>query len=134
MVHRIRLKCLANGSKLKLEKMRWDGKGWLAATLLGKRTKSKWQEVRSMLKKSPLSWEVFRTDRTYGAAMKVEVLVTQSYQTLCDLMGCSPRGSSICRILQARILEWVATAFSSGSSQSRDRTWVSCTAGRFFTV
>ena len=31
------------------------------------------------------------------------------------------------------ILEWVAYPFSSRSSQSRDRTGVSCIAGRFFT-
>ena len=36
-------------------------------------------------------------------------------------------------ILQARILEWVAILFSRGSSQSRDQTQVSCTAGGFFT-
>ena len=35
-------------------------------------------------------------------------------------------------ILQARILEWVAIPFSKGSSQSRDQTHVSLTAGRFF--
>ena len=86
------------------------------------------------LKKSPLSWEVFRTDRTYVADMKVDVLVAQSYLTLCDLMGCSWPGSPIYGILQARILEWVAIAFSSGSSQSRDRTWVSCIAGRVSTI
>ena len=38
------------------------------------------------------------------------------------------------RILQARILEWVALPFSRGSSQPRDQTQVSCIAGRFFTV
>ena len=37
-------------------------------------------------------------------------------------------------ILQARILEWVAMTSSRGSSQPRDRTQVSCTAGRCFTV
>ena len=37
-------------------------------------------------------------------------------------------------ILQARILEWVATPFSRGSSQPRDGTQVSCIACRFFTV
>ena len=35
-------------------------------------------------------------------------------------------------ILQARILEWVAISFSRGSSQPRDRTQVSCIAGRHF--
>ena len=46
-------------------------------------------------------------------------------------------GSSVRGILQARILEWVDIPFSRGSSQSRDWTWVSfvsCFAGRFFTV
>ena len=37
-------------------------------------------------------------------------------------------------ILQARILEQVAIPFSRGSSWPRDRTWVSCIAGRFFTI
>ena len=40
---------------------------------------------------------------------------------------------SVHEIFQARILEWVATSFSRGSSQPRNRTQVSCTAGRFFT-
>ena len=35
-------------------------------------------------------------------------------------------GSSVCGILQARILEWVAISFSRGSSRPRDRTHVSC--------
>ena len=37
-------------------------------------------------------------------------------------------------ILQARILEWVAISFSSGSSQPRDQTRVSHIAGRLFTI
>ena len=54
--------------------------------------------------------------------------------TLCNHMGaCSP-GSSVYGVLQARILEWVAISFSRGSSSPRDRTRISCTAGRFFTV
>ena len=48
-------------------------------------------------------------------------------------MDCSPPGSSVLEIFQARILEWVAVSFSRGSSQPRDQTRVSCTAGRFFT-
>ena len=46
----------------------------------------------------------------------------------------SPPGSSVHGILQARTLEWVATSFSRGPSQPRDRTWVSRIAGRFFTT
>ena len=45
----------------------------------------------------------------------------------------SPPGSSVQGILQAKILEWVAMPSSKGSSQSKDQTQVSCTAGRFFT-
>ena len=56
--------------------------------------------------------------------------VAQLCPTLCKPVDCSPPGSSIHGILQARILEWVAISFSRGSSQPRDRTWVSCTAGR----
>ena len=48
-------------------------------------------------------------------------------------MDCIPPGSSPHEIFQARILEWVAISFSRRSSQSRDWTRVSCTAGRFFT-
>ena len=49
-------------------------------------------------------------------------------------MDCIPTGSSVSEILQARILEWESIPFSRGSSQSKDRTWVSCTAGRLFTI
>ena len=42
---------------------------------------------------------------------KWKVLVAQPCLTLCDAMHCSPPGSSICGILQARILEWVAIPF-----------------------
>ena len=61
------------------------------------------------------------------------VLVAQLCPTLCNPMDCSPPGSSVPEIFQARILEWVAISFSRGSSQPRDRTQASCTAGRFFT-
>ena len=65
--------------------------------------------------------------------VSVCVLVAQLCLTLCDPMGCSPPDSPVPGILQARILEWVATSFSRGSSQPRDQTQVSCTAGGFFT-
>ena len=50
-----------------------------------------------------------------------------------DYMGYS-LSSSVHGISQARILEWVAIAFSKGSSLSRDQTQVSRIEGRFFTV
>ena len=57
----------------------------------------------------------------------------QSSPILCDPMGCSPPGSSVYEILQARILEWVAR----GSSWPRDQTHISlppALASRFFTT
>ena len=45
---------------------------------------------------------------------------------LCGPLDCSPPGSSVCGIFQARILEPVAISYSSGSSWPRDRTQVSC--------
>ena len=60
-----------------------------------------------------------------------KVFVTQLYPTLCNLMKCSPPGSSVHRVFQARILEWAANSISRGSSQSRDQTQVSCIAGGF---
>ena len=60
--------------------------------------------------------------------IKVKVKVSQSYPTLCN-----SRDYTVHEILQARILEWVVFPFSRGSSQPRDESQVSCTAGRFFT-
>ena len=67
------------------------------------------------------------------AAQSVKV-VAPSYPTLFSPMDCSLPGSSVHGISQARILEWVSIPFSRRSSWPRDQTWVSCTAGRFFTV
>ena len=63
---------------------------------------------------SPVSW----------LSLKVKVLVAQSCPTLWDTMGCSPPGSSVHGILQARILGWVAIFSSRRSSPPRDWTWV----------
>ena len=60
--------------------------------------------------------------------------VAQSCTTLCDPIDCSPPGSSLHWILQARILERVAISFTRGSSQPRDRTQVSHIAGRRFNL
>ena len=60
--------------------------------------------------------------------------VTQSCLTLCYPVDCSPPGSSVHGIFQARVLEWVAISFSRGSSQPRDRTQVSHIAGRCFNL
>ena len=62
-----------------------------------------------------------------AAEGKVKAKVAQSCPTLYDPMDYTDHG-----ILQVRILEWVACSFSRVSSQPRNQTGVSCTAGRFF--
>ena len=48
------------------------------------------------------------------------------WMTLCDPMDCSPPGSSVHGISQARIMGWVAISFSRGSSRPRDPSCVLC--------
>ena len=59
-------------------------------------------------------------------ALKVKSEVAQSCPTLCNPVDCSLPCSSVQGIFQARVLEWVAISFSTGSSPPRDRTQVSC--------
>ena len=59
-------------------------------------------------------------------ALCCAVLSCFSRVRLCNPIDLSMPASSVHRILQARILEWVAMPFSRGSSQTRDRTCVSC--------
>ena len=85
---------------------------------------------------SPISelYSNFLNLREIQRLWNVKVLVAQSLPTLCGPMDYVAPGSPVHGIFQARILEWVALPFSRGSSQPRDRTWVSSTAGRYFTV
>ena len=53
-------------------------------------------------------------------------LVAKSCLTLCDLTDCSPPGSSVHGIFQARMWKWVAISFSKVSFQPTNRTWGSC--------
>ena len=62
------------------------------------------------------------------ATIDSEVKVTHVCPTFCN-----PMDSIVHEILPARMLEWVAFPFTRGSSQSRDRTQVSCIAAGFFT-
>ena len=88
-------------------------------------------------------WRVgdFFSGRDRGWGPEVYVAYSSSSSISCsvvsdshDLMDCSPPGCSVYGILQSRILEWVTIHFSRGSSPPRDRTWVSCAAGKCFTV
>ena len=69
---------------------------------------------------SGMSWDDFLltfildTFLTYSLQSESESEVAQSCLTPCDPVDCSPPGSSVHGILQARILEWVAISFSRG--------------------
>ena len=71
------------------------------------------------------SWEcklaqsLWRTVWRFLKTLTIELPCCSGAQlcpTLCDPMDCSPPGSSVHRILQAKVLEWVANSFSRGSS------------------
>ena len=68
------------------------------------------------------------------SGVSVTCSVAQLCPALCDPVDCSPPGSSVQGILQARTLEWVAMPSSRESSQPRDGTQASCITGGFFTV
>ena len=57
-----------------------------------------------------------KIDANMYCFMCVHAKSLQSCLTLCDSVDCSPPGSSIHEILQARTLEWVATSSSGRSS------------------
>ena len=61
-------------------------------------------------------------------------LVAKSFPTLCGPLDCSPPGSSVHGISQARPLEWVVISLSRKSSLLRNRTCLSCIANGFFTT
>ena len=86
----------------------------------------KFQQSGELKKHSHFFFLHFQSPSAYK---KGENEVVQSCLTLWDL-----RGFSIHGIFQVRVLEWVAIFFSRGSSWPRDCTWVSCIAGRSFTL
>ena len=83
-------------------------------------------------------FHIYRTDKQQSPTAERRDLYSvcvyatslQLCLTLCDPMECSQKGSSAHGSLQARILEWVATPCTRGSSRPRDWThisYVSCT-------
>ena len=75
----------------------------------------------------------FQSESWGGTRRKKWKCESLSCVWLCDPMVCSLPGSSVRGILLAGILQCFAISFSRGSFQPRDRTQVSCTAGRFLT-
>ena len=115
-----------------IERLNWTQLGWRRASLLYKPRAA--LSVRHSLSLQVMSmssvWDsLFLHFWSWSVAGSCNPQLC-----LCDPMDCSPPGSSIHEILQARILEQVAISFSRGSSQPRDWTQVSCVAGRFFTL
>ena len=72
----------------------------------------------------------FHSHSWYGAALLKSAAAAakslQSCPTLCNPMDCSLSGCSVHGIIQARILEWVATHFARGSSWPRNQILISC--------
>ena len=83
-------------------------------------------QLKTLLASSPTSHTPPCHTHTHTQLTCLESVHSVSCSTLCNPMDCSPPGSSVHVILQARILEWVAISFSRGSSPPRDRTCVSC--------
>ena len=96
--------------------LKWSWPHWPVSALL-------WG--KGVLAELSTIWEVKWSEVKWSA---------QSCPTVCDPVDCSLPGFSVHWIFQARVLEWVALSFSRGSSWPRDRTQVSCIAGRCFTL
>ena len=95
---------------------------------------NRWPPEISFYQNLPVN-NVLRTNHFYSVDIwNCAYSHAQFCPTLCDPMDCSLPGSPVHGTSQARILEWVAILFSRAPSQPRDRTWVSCLAGGFFTV
>ena len=91
-------------------------------TFMPKSAKSSAQTMLGLLRLEVINTTVFFSFR--------HSVVSNSLQPV----DCIPPGSSVHRLLQARIQEWVTIPFSRGSSPLRNWTLVSCIAGRFFTI
>ena len=67
----------------------------------------------------------------------VQYACAKSCLIVCGPIDCNPSGSSVYRISQARVLEWVATSYSRESSRPRDQTTSLVTpalTSKFFTT
>ena len=110
----------------------WIKKMWYVCTHTHTHTHTHTMDYYSSIKRNkivPISWFL-----PLWSSLSSQVSLTWTCLTLCDPIDYSPSGFSVHRISQARILEWVAISFSRGSSQSKNRTQVYHTSGRFFTI
>ena len=73
----------------------------------------------------------------YVLCVHAKLLPTKLCLTVCNPMDCSPPGFPVHRILQTRLLEWIAMLSSRESSQSRNRaliSYLSCLTDSFATI
>ena len=71
----------------------------------------------TVARQAPLSMGFFKQEYWSGLPFPPpESLVLEALKSSIDPVDCSPPGSSVHGILQARILEWVVMPFSRGSS------------------
>ena len=79
-----------------------------------------------MVKNLPIMWETWVQSLGWENSLKKGMATHSSILAWRKFLGLySPPGFSVNRILQARILEWVAIPFFMGSSQPRDQIQVS---------
>ena len=80
--------------------------------------------------------EFGRVHKDLGYVSQTWVMCERKWKLLSHVQLFATPWTTVHGILQARILEWVAFPSSRGSSQPRDRTWISCVSyisGGFFT-
>ena len=70
--------------------------------------------------------QLFEWRQSESSCISVHVLSHWLVSNSLDPMGCSPPGSSVHGISQARVPEWAALSFSRGPSWPRDGTRTSC--------
>ena len=83
-------------------------------------------KLRKVHMRTSWIWGIWEDHRMPVQKICSMLLLVESCPTLCDPTDCSPPGSSVHGISQARVIEWVAISFSRGSSQPRDGTCISC--------
>ena len=95
---------------------------------------NKWPLLNLTLGTGKMKTLISKNSKILWSLLKWKSKVTQSCLTPCDPMDHSLPSFSVHEIFKARVLEWVASSFSRGSSWPRDRTQVSHTVGRCFTL
>ena len=94
---------------------KWMRKPWYIYTMeyYSAIKKNRFESVLIMwMKLKPIIWREVSQKEKHQYSIESESEASQSCPTLCNPMDCSLPGSSILGIFQARVLEWVASAFS----------------------